>query len=203
MDKKPMIGIYEPKPARGFPAGRVRWIMRNDQYLKAAVRTAEGVRIFIVADAGDAWEPLEGCEQASKTTAHLADGRVGELKCAVGGGGKADPYDGGETRESDCRKIECGTSRAPSAMMGSGIGEGSNPSRLHTSIHHGYAAAVWIPVSDELPDDEMTVLVVDREGDVMFGFHDAGKWYYESHAFPAHDAITHWMEMPESPEAVI
>lgn len=68
-EKKPMIGVYEPKPARGFPAGRVRWIMRNDEYVKAAVRSSEGLRIFVVVDAGDAWEPIENCEQASKTMA--------------------------------------------------------------------------------------------------------------------------------------
>lgn len=67
--QKAMIGIHEPKPARGFPPGRVRWIMGNQVFVKAAVRTVEGLRIFVVGDAGDAWEPLENCEQASKTLA--------------------------------------------------------------------------------------------------------------------------------------
>lgn len=130
-ERKPMIGIYEPKPARGFPAGRVRWIMRNDQYLKAAVRAADGVRIFIVADAGDAWEPLEGCEQASKRTAQLA--------------------------------------------------------------------AVWIPVGDELPDDEIEVLVADVHGEVSLGFHVAGEWLYSTS--PGGE-VTHWMDVPAPPEEV-
>jgi hypothetical protein len=67
--QKAMFGIHEPKPARGFPPGRVRWIMGNQVFVKAAVRTEEGLRIFVVGDAGDAWEPLENCEQASKTRA--------------------------------------------------------------------------------------------------------------------------------------
>jgi hypothetical protein len=66
---KMMIGIHEPKPARNFPPGRVRWLMRYDDYVKAAVRTPEGVRIFVVRDMGDAWEPMPNCEQASKTRA--------------------------------------------------------------------------------------------------------------------------------------
>jgi hypothetical protein len=57
-----MIGVYEPKPARGFPEGRVKWIMRPSDYVRAAVRTADGLRIFAVRDAGDAWEPIPGCE---------------------------------------------------------------------------------------------------------------------------------------------
>jgi hypothetical protein len=69
MERKMMIGIFEPKPARNFPPGQVRWIMRNDDLVKASVRTPEGVRIFPVWDAGDAWEPYLDCEIASKTRA--------------------------------------------------------------------------------------------------------------------------------------
>lgn len=69
MERKIMMGILEPKPARNFPTGQVRWIMRNDDMVKAAVRTPEGVRIFPVWDAGDAWEPYLDCEIASKTRA--------------------------------------------------------------------------------------------------------------------------------------
>jgi hypothetical protein len=67
----PMLHMHEPKPARGFPPGRVRWIMRPNEWVKAAVRTADGIRIYIVKDAGDAWEPMLDCEQASKRTAVL------------------------------------------------------------------------------------------------------------------------------------
>jgi hypothetical protein len=69
MKRKIMMGINEPKPARNFPPGRVRWIMRNDCLVKAAVRTPEGLRIFPVWDAGDAWEPFLDCEEASSTRA--------------------------------------------------------------------------------------------------------------------------------------
>lgn len=62
-------GIHTPKPARGFPPGRIRWIMRNSEFVKAAVRTEEGLRIFVVGDEGDAWVPFPDCEQASKTVA--------------------------------------------------------------------------------------------------------------------------------------
>jgi hypothetical protein len=68
-EAKLIFGIREPKPARNFPPGRVRWLMRNDGFVKAAVRTPEGVRIFVVRDMGDAWEPMPNCEQASKTRA--------------------------------------------------------------------------------------------------------------------------------------
>lgn len=65
----PMLHMHEPKPARGFPPGRVRWIMRPNDWVKAAVRTADGIRIYIVKDAGDAWEPMPDCEQAAKRDA--------------------------------------------------------------------------------------------------------------------------------------
>lgn len=64
-----LFGVHTPKAARGFPPGRVRWIMRNDEIVKAAVKTEEGIRMFVVGDAGDAWVPIPNCEQASKTLA--------------------------------------------------------------------------------------------------------------------------------------
>lgn len=65
MNKTEIIfAIREPKPLRGFPEGRVRLRLRNDEFARAFVRTPEGIRHFIVQETPDGfWEPVPGCEQ--------------------------------------------------------------------------------------------------------------------------------------------
>jgi hypothetical protein len=104
-----MIGIHEPKPARGFPAGRLRWIMRNNQFVTAAVRSADGLRVFVVNDAGEFWEPWVECQQAARIDADNLRTRVGD----------------------------------------------------------------WIPVTESMPDDEISVLVWSTHEDApALAFHD-------------------------------
>jgi predicted RNA-binding protein with PIN domain len=50
-------GFNDPKPLKDFPAGRVKLRMRNDDFLTAFVKTSDGIRQFIVKDAGDFWVP--------------------------------------------------------------------------------------------------------------------------------------------------
>lgn len=57
----------------------------------------------------------------------------------------------------------------------------------------------WIRVVDGLPDDDITVIVCDADGDVGVGFLEAGCWY-DFTAFPYNPEITHWMHLPEAPE---
>ena len=60
----------------------------------------------------------------------------------------------------------------------------------------------WIPVTERLPDDELTVLVAlaDSDEPVWLGYHDADGWYYIDGA-PADENVTHWQPMPEGPAA--
>ena len=37
-------GVVEPLPLRGFPAGKVRLRLRNNEFVRVRVRTADGVR---------------------------------------------------------------------------------------------------------------------------------------------------------------
>ena len=59
----------------------------------------------------------------------------------------------------------------------------------------------WISVKDELPDEELTVLIAttDPEQPVFVGYLDQGIWRWD--AFPlSNGQITHWSELPEPPK---
>lgn len=63
----------------------------------------------------------------------------------------------------------------------------------------------WIRCNDELPDDEIIVLVAldDESEPVWLGYHDSstGGWYTPDQSrFGCN--VTHWAEMPEGPEHV-
>lgn len=55
----------------------------------------------------------------------------------------------------------------------------------------------WVCVRDQLPDDDLCVLIAFGDGEVWTGFLDAGVWRYVS-SDPA-DGVTHWMSFPAPP----
>lgn len=59
----------------------------------------------------------------------------------------------------------------------------------------------WIPVTQELPDEEQTVLVYSPKSDspVWIGFLDAGQWR-EVSAELYTEEVTHWAHLPEGPK---
>lgn len=63
-----------------------------------------------------------------------------------------------------------------------------------------FAAIAWTACDDELPDDDLIVLVaIDSDSDpVWIGSYDSQEqhWYTPEHATIS---VTHWAEMPESP----
>jgi hypothetical protein len=50
-----VYGIREPKLIVGAPEGRQRLRMRNNSPAKLFVRTADGIRQFVLQDLGDRW----------------------------------------------------------------------------------------------------------------------------------------------------
>jgi hypothetical protein len=50
-------GIETPKLLKGFPEGRVRLRLRHHSIGKAFVRTADGLRVFLIKNDGDWWVP--------------------------------------------------------------------------------------------------------------------------------------------------
>jgi len=60
-----VFGVATPLPLKGFPRGRVRLRMRNDDFLVAFVKSARKIRRFIVAEKDGFWIPMIGCEQAA------------------------------------------------------------------------------------------------------------------------------------------
>ena len=62
---------------------------------------------------------------------------------------------------------------------------------------HLWATVRWVPVDDELPDDEMTVILC-ADGEPWTGFREGAMWYYVS-GDPVFAAVTHWCEFPEVP----
>ncbi len=57
----------------------------------------------------------------------------------------------------------------------------------------------WIPVTESLPDDDITVLIADTEEDVFTGFHDGDNGWRYCSAERVMVPITHWAELPAPP----
>lgn len=53
----PLFGISCPKPTKGFPPGRIRWKIRNMEFVLARVKTADGIREFFVGEKDGYWTP--------------------------------------------------------------------------------------------------------------------------------------------------
>jgi hypothetical protein len=60
--------------------------------------------------------------------------------------------------------------------------------------------SAWKSTADELPDDELTVLVALDDGEVWPAYRDAGLWFYVTSDPIAASRVTHWMDMPEAPK---
>jgi hypothetical protein len=56
-EKRFIRGIKEPLPAKGFPAGRLRWRIRSDDFVLARVKTDRGIREFYVKESKGHWVP--------------------------------------------------------------------------------------------------------------------------------------------------
>ncbi len=52
-----VFGVREPKPLQGFPPGKVRLRMRNKEFMRARVRTPDGIREFTVKEIDGHWMP--------------------------------------------------------------------------------------------------------------------------------------------------
>ena len=55
--EKHVFGVTEPLPPKGFPSGRLRWRIRNEDYTLARVKSADGIREFYVKEEGGHWIP--------------------------------------------------------------------------------------------------------------------------------------------------
>lgn len=59
----------------------------------------------------------------------------------------------------------------------------------------------WIPVSERLPEEGLTVLTYDAQEDIEFGEYNDGKWYWllESGAdyWAENKGVLAWMPLPE------
>lgn len=59
----------------------------------------------------------------------------------------------------------------------------------------------WIPVDEQLPDDDITVLAfrdADDDAEVWPCWHEAGQWHDAGSGLPV-EGVTHWAEMPGGP----
>jgi hypothetical protein len=55
----------------------------------------------------------------------------------------------------------------------------------------------WIPVIDDLPDDDAMVLCAFEDADPWPGYRSDGEWI-EPNGAPV-SGVTHWADMPEGP----
>lgn len=58
---------------------------------------------------------------------------------------------------------------------------------------------IWIPVTEQMPDDDESVLLACADGEVQVGFRDCGRWLYLD-AYPIGPQVTHWMALPAHPD---
>ena len=60
----------------------------------------------------------------------------------------------------------------------------------------------WIPTKQQLPDDEITVMLFVPEHDepVWLGYHEDYAWYLTDGTPLAQNAVTHWANFPNGPE---
>ena len=60
-----VFGVKNPKPIVGAPEGRQRLRMRNTQAAKLFVKTANGIRSFVLKEDGDHWAVALELEQGA------------------------------------------------------------------------------------------------------------------------------------------
>lgn len=60
----------------------------------------------------------------------------------------------------------------------------------------------WIPVDEQLPDDEMTVMTYHPtlNEPVWLGYFLQGNWYSTAGDYLGKCAVTHWAEIPAGPQ---
>lgn len=58
----------------------------------------------------------------------------------------------------------------------------------------------WIRAADQLPDDDITVLIVDGEENLEMGFFDGQTWRYTSSDI-VFCGVIFWSEIPQFPTA--
>ncbi len=63
---------------------------------------------------------------------------------------------------------------------------------------HLWVSVRWVPVREDLPDEEMTVILC-VDGEPWTGFRENGNWLYVS-GDPISGKVTHWCEFPEVPD---
>lgn len=56
-DHNVVFGAFTPLPLKGFPAGKVRLKIRNDDFVRAYVKTEQGIECFIIAEEDGFWIP--------------------------------------------------------------------------------------------------------------------------------------------------
>lgn len=72
-----------------------------------------------------------------------------------------------------------------------------------TSRSRGSERVTWIPVEEELPDSETTVLIFGAEGldpPVWLGWYDSLAKVWREVSADEVANITHWAEIPEGPK---
>lgn len=57
----------------------------------------------------------------------------------------------------------------------------------------------WIDAKDQLPAQDIRVLVANSEGEVYFAFWNWYRHWYRDEADIVTDIITHWMYPPRAP----
>ena len=69
--------------------------------------------------------------------------------------------------------------------------------QLRAEVERLREAQRWIPVGERLPNSYLTVLSLSKNGDIKVDFVQPKKiWYL------GRNNVTHWMPLPEPPEAL-
>jgi hypothetical protein len=70
-----------------------------------------------------------------------------------------------------------------------------------SAFHDAHGVSFWTPADRELPDNPRCVLATDGEAHFVAIIMADGEWQNAHTDEPIDSVITHWMELPEIPQA--
>ena len=90
--------------------------------------------------------------------------------------------------------------RAEESFKSAGL-HGDDYRKFKKWLRKAPTVSEWIPVSERLPEEGLTVLTFDTNGDIEFGAYEDGKWEWLAEScsgyWTRNDGVIAWMPLPE------
>jgi len=63
-----VFGMVDELPLVGFPEGKAKIKLRNDEFARVFIKTKSGIREFVIQEINNTWQPFAEIARNSKTT---------------------------------------------------------------------------------------------------------------------------------------